>query len=170
VAGGQTVKVTALGVAGTGIPAKGVEAVVLTVTATGATANAGYVTTYPASAVRPTTSTLNYVKGRSTANLVVAPVDETGAIRLYNGSSGKVHLIVDVAGYLLAPDLTWSAADEVDRFHSVLAKVSCPTATFCIGVDGFGDASVFNGSSWAAPQNIDARRALQSVSCPTTTF
>jgi hypothetical protein len=55
--------------------------------------------------------------------------------------------------------------------------VSCPASDFCAAVDGAGGNVVtFNGRTWSAPVNIDAKAArsvnqpvlifLMSVSCP----
>lgn len=99
VAGNGTVS---LAVAGRGgVPATGVGAVVLNVTVTDPTA-AGFITVYPTGSTRPTASNLNFTAKQTIPNLVVAKVGTGGAISLYNGSSGTVHLIADVAGYYLA--------------------------------------------------------------------
>ncbi len=71
---GQTVKLKVLGAGG--VPAAGVEAVVLNVTVTQASAS-GYVTVYPDGVTRPTASNLNFVAGQTIPNLVVAPVGGT---------------------------------------------------------------------------------------------
>ncbi len=53
-------------------------------------------------------------------------------------------------------------------------SVSCPTATFCMAVDEFGNNALqWNGTSWSAPVTIDPsgdRVELTSVSCPTVSF
>ncbi len=99
VGAGQTVKLGVLGAGG--VPASGVEAVVLNVTVTQATA-AGYVTVYPDGVSRPTTSNLNYGAGQTIPNLVVAPVGTDGKVDLFNGSAGRVQLIADVSGWFAA--------------------------------------------------------------------
>jgi hypothetical protein len=81
-----------------GVPASGVSAVVLNVTAVAPTAE-GYVTVYADGLARPTTSNLNFVAGRTVPNLVIAPVGTNGKVALYNGSAGTVQLIADVSGY-----------------------------------------------------------------------
>jgi hypothetical protein len=80
-----------------GVPAGGVTAVVLNVTATEGTADT-YVTVYPSGQDRPTASNLNLVVGQTRANLVIAKVGTDGAVALYN-NSGTIHLIADVVGY-----------------------------------------------------------------------
>ena len=83
-----------------GVPATGVSAVVLNVTAVSPT-GVGYVTAYPNTGARPTASNLNFVKGQTIANLVVVPVGSDGRVALFNGSAGTIHLVADVAGYYL---------------------------------------------------------------------
>ncbi len=81
-----------------GIPATGVAAVVVQVTATQESAP-GFVTVYPADSAIPQTSNLNFAAGVTTSNLVTVRVSPDGQIDLLNGSSGATHLIVDVQGY-----------------------------------------------------------------------
>jgi hypothetical protein len=95
--GTQVLPVTGRG----GVPASGVSAVVLNVTVTSPTAG-GYITAYADGASRPTASNLNFVKGQTVPNLVVAPVGADGKVDLYNGSAGNTQLIADVAGYVVA--------------------------------------------------------------------
>ncbi len=77
-------------------------AVTANVTVTRPTGN-GYITAYPYDEpARPTTSLLNYVAGQTVANattLSLGTALEWGGIKLYNGSNGTTHLIVDVFGY-----------------------------------------------------------------------
>jgi hypothetical protein len=91
VAGGGRVTLTI-----PGLPA-GTTAVTLNVTATNPTA-ASYLTAYPAGAVQPSASNLNYVKGQTVANLVVVAVGSGGRVTFFN-SAGTVDLIADLAGY-----------------------------------------------------------------------
>lgn len=84
-----------------GVPASGVSAVVLNVTAT-APAAAGHLTVYPDGQARPTGSNLNFRAGQTVPNLVVVPVASDGRIQVFNGSGGTVHVLADVAGYYLA--------------------------------------------------------------------
>jgi hypothetical protein len=84
-----------------GVPASGVSAVVLNVTVT-SPASVGFVTAYADGAQLPTASNVNFVRGQTVPNLVVAPVGADGKVRLYNGSAGTVQLVADVSGYYLA--------------------------------------------------------------------
>ncbi|MFI1647116.1 hypothetical protein ACH4XT_09250 [Streptomyces avidinii] len=86
-----------LQVAGTaGIPATGVTAVVLNVTATGPTAGS-FVSVYPNGTTRTSASNLNFTAGQTIPNLVVVPV-VNGKVSFYN-HAGSVDLIADVAGF-----------------------------------------------------------------------
>ncbi|WP_158714784.1 hypothetical protein [Streptomyces erythrochromogenes] len=79
-----------------GIPASGVTAVVLNVTATDPT-TASHVSVYPDGTPRSSASNLNFTAGQTIPNLVVVPV-ANGKVSFYN-NAGSVDLIADVAGY-----------------------------------------------------------------------
>ncbi|MEX2290194.1 MAG: hypothetical protein WD794_07705 [Mycobacteriales bacterium] len=89
-----TVQVTGRG----GVPASGVSAVALNVTATGAPV-AGFVQVVPSagSTAAGASSNLNVVARQTVANLVVVPVGDSGAVDVY--SSGGTHVLADVAGW-----------------------------------------------------------------------
>ncbi|MFF0748296.1 FlgD immunoglobulin-like domain containing protein [Streptomyces sp. NPDC004267] len=108
VAGGKTVTVQIAGRGG--VPATGVTAVTMNVTATNTSATT-YVSAYPYGTVRPATSNLNLVAGQTAANLVTVPVRD-GKVVLYN-HSGAVDLLADVAGYFT------DAAGKGDRFKAL---------------------------------------------------
>ncbi|MEV8627181.1 FlgD immunoglobulin-like domain containing protein [Streptomyces sp. NPDC051079] len=94
VGAGKAVSLQVAGVAG--VPATGVTAVVLNVTATNPT-TATHVSVYPPGRTPPDTSNLNVPAGRTVANAVVVPV-VGGKVNLLN-HSGSVDLLADVAGY-----------------------------------------------------------------------
>ena len=91
---GSTTTVTMTGHGG--VPASGVAAVVVNVTAVSAAAP-GFVTAWPAGAARPTASSLNYVRGQIVANQAVVKLGTSGRISLY--TLAKANLLVDVTGY-----------------------------------------------------------------------
>ena len=92
----------ALHVVGTaGVPATGVAAVALTVTAA-RPRGSGYVTVYPDGAARPATSNVNFTAGQAVANMVIVPVGSNGNVRLFNGAEARVDLLADVTGYFTA--------------------------------------------------------------------
>jgi hypothetical protein len=80
-----------------GVPATGVASVVLNVTVTEASA-VSFLTAWPAGAVRPLTSNLNYTAGATVPNLVVVKVGTDGKVNLFN-FAGSAHVIADVAGW-----------------------------------------------------------------------
>ncbi len=93
----QTRALTVVGVAGSGVPATGVTAVVLNVTGVTPTATT-HVTVAPTGVPLPTASNLNLNAGDVRPNLVVVKVGPDGKINLFN-NSGSVNLIADVVGF-----------------------------------------------------------------------
>jgi hypothetical protein len=103
VTGGHSIDLTVLGRGG--IPASGVKAVVLNVTATGTTANS-YVTVWPSGGNVPHASNLNIFPGQNNTNLVIVEVGTGGNVSLFN-ALGATDLIADVQGYFSdASDMT----------------------------------------------------------------
>ncbi|MER8047524.1 FlgD immunoglobulin-like domain containing protein [Streptomyces sp. NPDC094032] len=122
VGAGRTVSVQVAGRGG--VPATGVTAVTVNVTATNPTATT-YVSAYPYGTPRPTTSNLNVTAGQTVANLVTVPV-ENGRITLYN-HAGSVDLLADVAGYFTATGDRFKAVPPA-RILSTVAGVGAPKA------------------------------------------
>jgi hypothetical protein len=88
-----------------GIPASGVDAVMINLTVTGTIAAdvGGYATVYPCVTTDdppPNVSNINFVSGQTVANSAILPVGVTGAICMY--VYGTAHVIIDVAGWLPA--------------------------------------------------------------------
>ena len=96
-AGGARLVVPVLG--RHGVPAAGVGAVQLHVTAVGAT-RASHLTVHPAGTA-PTTSSLNYEVSRPVANTVTARPGTGGAVVVTNGSA-TVDVVVDLVGWVAA--------------------------------------------------------------------
>ncbi len=103
---GQFAGTGALGTGGTvsltidgrgGVPASGVSAVVLNLTATAATTG-GYLTAYPVGQPRPTASSINFGHGATVANLVTVQVGTGGKVAITN-NLGSTGVIADVVGY-----------------------------------------------------------------------
>ena len=84
-----------------GVPATGVSAVVLNVTATDSS-QAGFLTVYPQGGSAPLASNLNFSAGQTVPNLVTVGLGTTGQITVYNGL-GSVDVVLDVAGYYTDP-------------------------------------------------------------------
>jgi hypothetical protein len=94
--GGATIDVPVTGVGG--VPAGGVSAVVLNVTATDYSGPADYLTVFPTGSPRPLASNLNITPGKTVPNLVVARVGSGGKVSIYN-NAGTVSVLADVQGY-----------------------------------------------------------------------
>ena len=99
---GQTISVQATGRGG--VPASGVSAVVLNVTATDPTSG-GYLAVFPAGSSVPPTSNLNFAAGDTVSNRVVVPVGSGGAVSIFNGL-GQVHVVADVGGWFTDANTT----------------------------------------------------------------
>ncbi|HKN97067.1 MAG TPA: right-handed parallel beta-helix repeat-containing protein, partial [Pseudonocardiaceae bacterium] len=92
--------VVSLKLAGTnGIPATGVRAVVLNVTAIDPSATS-FLTVYADGTTRPDTPSINYVPGQTVTNLVTVPVGANGNVDFFN-DLGTVDVTADVQGYYL---------------------------------------------------------------------
>ena len=79
------------------VPASGVGAVALNVTATNPTLPS-FLTVWPTGATRPTASTLNFTAGQTVPNMVIAKVGNNGQVSIYN-NTGSVDVVVDVLGW-----------------------------------------------------------------------
>lgn len=89
-----------LPVAGVGdVPAAGVTAVVVNLTATGS-AGEGFVTAYPCDSPMPTASNLNVAAGIDVANTTTVAVGPSGAVCLY--ANVTTDLVVDITGVYAA--------------------------------------------------------------------
>ena len=99
VGAGQTVDVQITGQGG--VPATGVVAVAVNVTAVNPTAES-FVTAWPAGENRPLASNLNLAGGVTRPNMVIVKIGAGGKVSLYN-DAGTVDLLADVAGYYLDP-------------------------------------------------------------------
>ena len=108
------VQVTGLG----GVPSTGVGAVVLNVTAIGATAS-GHLTVYPAGGAAPTASNVNYTAGLNVANRVIVPVSATGAVDVFS-FAGTPQIAVDVAGW-------YTDASNAAATGTIYTPASSPT-------------------------------------------
>ena len=76
-----------------------IDSLVLNVTATDTKAS-GFLTVYPDGVSRPTTSTLNFTAGQTVANQATVRLSPHSAyFDVYNGSSGRIDLVIDIAGY-----------------------------------------------------------------------
>ena len=107
---GQTINVQVGGLSGSGVPATGVSAVVLNVTATGATAPS-FLTVYPMGTSRAQASNLNFTAGQTVPNRVIVKVGSGGWVSIYN-AAGSVNVLADVGGWFTdGTDLAATGAD-----------------------------------------------------------
>jgi hypothetical protein len=60
----------------------------------------GFFTVFPTGATRPDASNLNFVSGKTVANLVIAKIGTGGKVSLYN-FGGRAHVLFDVTGYFV---------------------------------------------------------------------
>jgi len=97
---GETRTLNVIGVGG--VPAEGVGAVALNVTAAIPT-EAGFLTIWPDGRPMPNASSLNFVRGQTVPNAVVAGVGSNGRIAIHN-PFGNVHVIVDITGWFAQSD------------------------------------------------------------------
>jgi hypothetical protein len=51
-----------------------------------------------------------------------------------------------------------------------LASVSCPTAKFCVAVDGNGYAFTYSNGAWSSGTQLDTSNGFTDVSCPSSAF
>ena len=163
--------VTALVEGVAGIPATGVSAVVLMVSASGAT-KPGYLTAFAAGAPRPQTPFVEFAPSRPASDLVVVPLSPNGRITLYNASAGSVQVRADVVGYYkTASRLTWTAPQRPGAVRSAqLTSVSCVGSAFCLGVDVEGNSLRYDGSTWVRTLGQLSYQTASRVSCASTTF
>ncbi|MEY9965639.1 hypothetical protein ABIA33_003685 [Streptacidiphilus sp. MAP12-16] len=76
----------------------GISAAALNLTVTGGTAS-GWLTAYPDGAVRPGTSSINWIAGQTVANMTQTQTGADGCVEIYNGSGKPVSVIADLSGY-----------------------------------------------------------------------
>ena len=116
----RTVDVTGVG----GVPTTAdVSAVVVNVTATGATAGS-FLTVYPSDVVNPpTASNLNFPPGSTVPNLVTVRVGADGNVKVYN-AAGQTHVIFDVVGWYGGPADPDGAGAQTSgsRFNALAPK------------------------------------------------
>ncbi len=137
-----------------GIPATGISAAILNVTATDTTA-ASYLTLYPGGATRPTASNLNWAPHRTVANLVEVALAPDGTVNLFN-AAGSADVVIDAQGWVqsvtstaaygsyLNPMPPFRVLDTRDGTGGPNVKLG-PGATISVQVDGgFSNALVLN--------------------------
>lgn len=61
----------------------------------------GHLTVYPADETQPLVSNVNFTAGQTRANNAVLRLatNGSGAVKVFNGSGGTVHVVLDVNGF-----------------------------------------------------------------------
>jgi SpoIID/LytB domain protein len=132
VGAGCTMPVNVLGAAG--VPASGVTAVALNVTATRAV-QSGFLTVYPCGVGQPDASNVNYAPGIDRANMVTARVGVGGQVCIY--TSAEVDVIVDVLGaYGSAGSAPYEPVVPARVFDSRFAGTANPGTERAIALAG----------------------------------
>ncbi|MEY2400501.1 MAG: hypothetical protein QOJ08_612, partial [Ilumatobacteraceae bacterium] len=104
-AAGESVRVDVPG--DIGVPATGVSALVVNVTATGSS-GAGFLQSLPTGSAPGQTSTVNYTAGQTAATHAIVSLGAAGTISVYTSSS--THIVVDVMGYITGDSAPISGA------------------------------------------------------------
>ena len=149
-----------------GVPASGVSAVVLNVIVTGPTAP-GWLTVYGDGGGLPATSNLNFVKGQTVPNLVVAPVGAGGRVDLYNGSGGSVQLVAGVSGWFANTNAVPGPATNartIPNSTSVALSWTNPSTTSLIGV------MIRRALGATPPASPTAGTLVTDIATPATSF
>lgn len=104
-------RVLELDVAGRGSVPGNPDAVALNITVT-ETAGPGFATVFPCGSTRPEASTINFDRGMTIANGVVASVGDSGRVCIY--TSERTHVVADVSGSFTAGYRALNPARLVD--------------------------------------------------------
>ncbi|TDB79096.1 hypothetical protein [Micromonospora sp. KC721] len=129
----STTTVTALGVGG--VPASGVRALLVDVTAITPAGNT-YLTVFPHGAARPVASSLNAAKGEVLSNSVVVAPGTDGKLDVYNHFD-SAHIKLDVQGYFTTSTTgVGGAFVPVDHTRLVDTRTGHGTSTGPIGANG----------------------------------
>ena len=147
-----------------GLPAAGVAAAAMNVTVDGPRSS-GYLTVWPAGFTRPLASNLNFVPGQTVPNMAIVKTGTAGQVSVYNGGTGTVHVIIDVAGWYndntitvngggydsLVPDRIFDTRDTVALAPGEEREVQI---TGLGGVPGAGVGAVVMNTTVTEPGDI----------------
>ena len=53
----------------------------------------------------------------------------------------------------------------IDSYDNGPQQIDCVSASFCVAVDGAGQAFIYDGTGWSGPQTVDADGGLRAISC-----
>jgi hypothetical protein len=96
-----------------------------------------------------------------------AAIDDSGDVETYNGSSWTKSRQIDPAG---GGYKAQNCSSNQEGTCSAPAAISCPSSSFCVGVDGTGSVFTFNGTNWSAAAPVDGQTPVVALSCPTISF
>jgi hypothetical protein len=150
-----------------GIPATGVSAVSMTVTAANPGAE-GYLTVWPDMSTGgspPTASNVNFSEGQNSANEAISEIGSNGYIRIYNSSATPVNVVVDVngyyssSGYYFTPSTPITICDTASTGLTINAGVVNGVTGQC---DSSGDSLIPNTSSNPATIQVTGLAGIPS--------
>lgn len=149
-----------------GIPATGFFSVVTTLTVVNPE-QAGHMTVSPSEVGSPGTSNLNFAAGQTTATMVLMSSGLEAGVDLYNGSPGRVHVIVDVIGDIpLGPSTTAGSVEPVfpmriadSRIGLQLQGPLAASTTHDVVVGGQGGVPAGSGAVVATITVVDPQQA-----------
>ena len=132
-----------------GVPAQGVTAVSLNITATGSTNNFNWLVAYPTGGTIPNTSNLNFDAGKTITNSAIVAVGTNGQITLK--PAGATNILVDINGYFTAATNTWTYGYDADSLR--LSKT-----------DPYGSATAFTwDKSTSIPLLLSEKTAAKTT-------
>lgn len=115
----------------------------------------GYLTVYPCGASRPLSSNLNFAKGQTVANGVIAPVSSMGQVCIY--SSTDTDIVVDLEGWFGNGGFTGATPQRlVDTRKGTGARIGKIGGSDQLSVAIAGQMLTVNGSSQALPASASA--------------
>jgi subtilisin family serine protease len=142
------------------VPASGVSAVVLNVTATGVTGDS-FVTVYPTGVAQPLASSLNLVAGWTGANSVTVQLGSNGQVNLFNAAN-STHLIADVVGFY-STNTTLAASRGVGGEYQPVIPGRLFDSRFDFGEKVPGGSGVLVGVSFGADVDKHIRALVVNV-------
>ncbi|MBE1605586.1 DNRLRE domain-containing protein [Actinopolymorpha pittospori] len=151
-----------------GVPLSGVSAVVLSVTATDASADTWF-TVWPTGQTRPTVSQLSVTAGNWEANTVITKIGTGGDIDVFN-RWGRAHVILDVQGYFTDSTVTAAGGTFVAVTPSRVYDTNLSGRTPLVGgeirdiqVTGLGGVPTSGVSAVAVNLTVDNTTVNTSV-------
>ncbi|MCW2494252.1 MAG: N-acetylmuramoyl-L-alanine amidase [Jatrophihabitans sp.] len=124
-----------------GIPATGVGAVLLNVSALTPSV-AGFATVYAGDTSRQPISNLTFPAGTTTRVPVIVPVTSAGTVAIYNGAAGPVDFAADVEGWFGSGTVTAAGAYQPVAVTRVLSDPGAWNSTLTVKVPLAGQAGI----------------------------